>query len=67
MPNTLETSWMTLEVNDVSLSLCNDLGRSNLGMILWGSFLFLFFYHLLSLLNPGGKAFNPSCEYMFHD
>ena len=43
MPNTLETSWMTLEVNDVSLSLCNDLGRSNLGMILWGSFLFLFF------------------------
>ena len=61
---------MTLEINDVSLSLCNDLGRPNLGMISWGSFcLFvcLFVYHPLSLLSPGGKAFNPSCECMFHD
>ena len=38
MPNALETPWVTLEVNDVSLSLCNDLGRPNLGMISWSSF-----------------------------
>ena len=57
MPNAFETPWVTLEVNDVPLSLCNDLGRPNLGMILWSQFL----YHLLSLLSPGGKAFNPSC------
>ena len=38
MPNALETPWMTLEVNDVSLSLCNGLDRPNLGMILWSSF-----------------------------
>ena len=43
MPNTLETSWMTLEVNDVSLSLCNDLGRPNLGMILF-LFIYLFIF-----------------------
>ena len=30
MPNALETPWVTLEVNDVPLSLCNDLGRPNL-------------------------------------
>ena len=29
MPNALETSWVTLEVNDVPLSLFNDLGRPN--------------------------------------
>ena len=57
MPNAFETPWVTLEVNDVPLSLCNDLGRPNLGMILWSQFL----YHLLSLLSPGGKAFTPSC------
>ena len=39
MPNALETPWMILEVNDVPLSLCNDLGRPNLGMISWSSFL----------------------------
>ena len=43
MPNTLETSWMTLEVNDVSLSLCNDLGRPNLGKILF-LFIYLFIF-----------------------
>ena len=38
MPNALETPWVTLEVNDVPLSLCNDLGRPNLGMISWNRF-----------------------------
>ena len=38
MTNALETPWVTLEVNDVPLTLCNDLGRPNLGMISWGSF-----------------------------
>ena len=38
MPNALETPWVTLEVNDVPPSLCNDLDRPNLGMILWSSF-----------------------------
>ena len=38
MPNAFETPWVTLEVNDVPLSLCNDLGRPNLGMISWSSF-----------------------------
>ena len=47
MPNALETPWVTLEVNDTPLSLCNDLGRQNLRMISWSTF----FYHLLSLLS----------------
>ena len=38
MPNALETPWVILEVNDVPLSLCYDLGRPNLGMISWSSF-----------------------------
>ena len=38
MPNALETPWVTLEVNDVPLSLCNDLGRPNLEMISLNSF-----------------------------
>ena len=38
MPNAFETPWVTLEVNDVPLSLCNDLGRPNLEMISWSSF-----------------------------
>ena len=63
MLNALETPWVTLEVNDVPLSLCKDLGRLNLGMISWSSF----FYHLLSFLSPGGKAFNPSCECIYHN
>ena len=65
MPNAFETPWVTLEVNDVPLSLCNDLGRPNLRMISWSSF--FFFYHLLSLLSLGGKAFNPSYECIYHD
>ena len=60
MPNAFETPWVTLEVNDVTLSLSNDLGRPNLGIISWSSF----FYHLLSL---GGKTFNPSCECIYHN
>ena len=63
MPNAFETPWVTLEVNDVPLSLCNDLGRPNLGMVSWSSF----FYHLFSLFSPGGKAFSPSCECIYHD
>ena len=43
MPNSLETPWVTLEVNDIPLSLCNDLGRQNLGMISCSSFLFFVF------------------------
>ena len=63
MPNALETSWVILEVRDVPLSLCNDLDRPNLGMISWSSF----FYYRLSLLSLGGKAFNPSCDCIYHD
>ena len=62
MTNALETPWVILEVNGIPLSLCNDLGRQNLGMISWSSF----------LLPPqssqlGGKAFNPSCECIYND
>ena len=63
MSNALETLWVTLEVNDVPLSFCNKLGRPNLRMISYSSI----FYHLLSLLSPSGKAFNPSCECIYHD
>ena len=38
MPSALETPWVTLEVIGVPLSLHNDLGRPNLGMISWNSF-----------------------------
>ena len=62
MPSALETPWVTLEGNDVPLSLCNDLGRPNLGMISWSSFL-----PPPQLLSLGGKAFNPSCECIYHD
>ena len=44
MTNALETPWVTLEVNGVPLSLCNDLGRPNYGMISWNSFFFFFFF-----------------------
>ena len=40
MPNALETPWVTSEVNDVPLLLCNDLDRANLGMTLWSSIFF---------------------------
>ena len=36
--NALQTPWVILELNDVPLSLCNDPGRPNLGMISWSSF-----------------------------
>ena len=49
MPNALENPWVILEVNDVPLSVCNDLGRPNLRMISWSSC----FNHLLRL---DGKA-----------
>ena len=51
MPDDLETPWMTLEVNDVPLSLCNDLSRPNLRIILWSSF-FVLFCFVLFLLPP---------------
>ena len=44
MTNALETPWVTLEVNGVPLSLCNDLGRPNYGMISWNRFFFFFFF-----------------------
>ena len=71
MPNALETPWVTLEVNDVPLSLCNDLDRPNLGMISWTTLcLFVCLFVLStssSLLSAGGKAFNQSCECIYHD
>ena len=72
MPNALETPKVTLEVNDVPLSLCNDLGRPNLGMILWSSF-FLFVCLLVCFLpspqpfQSGWESLNPSCECIYHD
>ena len=63
MPRTSETPWVTPEVNDVPLPLCNDPGRPNLRTISCSSF----FYHLLSLLSPGGRASNASCECIYHD
>ena len=56
MLNAFETPWVNLEVNDVPLSLCNDMGRPNLGMILEQC-----------LFSPGEKAFNLSCECIYHD
>ena len=71
MANALETPWVNLEVNDIPLSLCSDLGRPNLRMISGSSYFYFYFfkifYHLLSLLSLGGKAFNPSCGYIYHD
>ena len=63
MPNALETPWVTLEVNDVPLSLCNDLGGPNRDMISWSSF----FTTSSGFLSPGGKAFNSSHECIYHD
>ena len=56
MPNALETPWVTLEVNDVPLSLCNDLGRPTLRMISRSSFFFFFFLPPPSLLAQVGKS-----------
>ena len=52
MPNALETPWVTLEVNDVPLSLCNDLGRPNLGMISWSICLLFFFFFFFFFKPP---------------
>ena len=56
MPNALETPLVTLEVNAVPLSLCNDLGRLNLGMISWSSFLTTFSAFSVQVGKP---AINP--------
>ena len=63
MPNALETTWVNLEVNEVPLSLCNDLSRPNLRMISWSNY----FTTTSAFSSPGGKAFNPSCECIYHD
>ena len=62
MPNALETPCVTLEVNDVPLSLCNDLGGPNLGMISKSSF--------LPPPQPSQSRWetsNPFCECIYHD
>ena len=66
MPNALETPWVILEVNDIPLSFYNDMGQTKSQNDFMEQF-FFYFNHLLSLLNPGGKAFNPSCECIYHD
>ena len=48
MPNAFETPWVTLEVNDVPLSLCDDLGRPNHGMMSWRVFFFFFAFFTTS-------------------
>ena len=62
MPNALETPWVTLEVNDVPLSLCNDLGRPNLGMIHGAGFLIF-----PQPSQSGWESLNLSCECIYHD
>ena len=66
MPKALETPWVTIEVNDIPLSLCDDQSRPNLRMISWSNF-FFFFNHLLNLLSEGRKASNPTGECIYHD
>ena len=57
MPNALHTAWVTLEVNDVPLSLCNELDRLNLEMISWNSFFFVFVFTTSSAFSVWvGKA-----------
>ena len=68
MPNALETLWVTLKVNDVPLSLCNDLDRENFGMISWSNFSFLFFTTSSDFSVWVGKpSINSSCECICHD
>ena len=55
MPNALETLWVTLEINDVPLSLCNDLSRPNIRMISWS----IIFYYFLGLLSLGKPSIHP--------
>ena len=52
MPKALETPWVTLEVNDAPLSLCNDLVRLNLRMISWSSLFFVFCFFFLPPPQP---------------
>ena len=56
MSNALKTPWVTLDVNDVQLSLCNGLGRPNLRKISWSSFFFFFFTTSLAFSVPVGKS-----------
>lgn len=44
MPNALAAPWVTLEVKDVSLLFCSDLGRPDLGILSWSNFLTNIFY-----------------------
>ena len=60
MPSALESPWVTLEVNDVPLSLCNDLGRPNLGMISWSSFLTTFSAFSVQVGKPSIHPVNVS-------
>ena len=55
MPSGLETRWVILEVNDVPLSLCSDLGRLNLRMISCSSY-FLFFITSSTFSGQVGKS-----------
>ena len=59
MPNALETPWVTLEVNDVPLSLYNDLGRPNLGMISWSSFFFILTTSSAFSIRVGKPSIHP--------
>ena len=55
MPNALETPWVTLEVNDIPFSLCNDKSQND-----FMEQIFFFFNHLLTLLcNVGDLGLIP--------
>ena len=56
MPDALEAPWVTLDVNDVTLSLCDDLGRPNLGMTS-RSRVFLFVFLFVCLFFTTSSAF----------
>ena len=54
MPNALETPWVTLEVNDIPFSLCNDKSQNDFMEQIF------FFNHLLTLLcNVGDLGLIP--------
>ena len=60
MPNALETPWVTLEANDVPLLLCDGLGRPNLRMISWSSFLTISLAFSVRMGKPSIHAVNVS-------
>ena len=60
MPDALEAPWVTLDVNDVTLSLCDDLGRPNLGMISWSSFFTTYSAFSLQVGKPSIHPVNVS-------